>query len=376
MPWQEVSAMSLRHEFVTLASDPLANMRELCRRFDVSSRTGYKWLDRFRDEGVTGLADRSRRPHHTPSRTPPEVEERVVALRRKHPAWGGRKIHARLRALGWSDVPSPSTAIFKRHGLVDLDTSGQHRSWQRFEHAEPNDLWQMDFKGHIPIETGRCHPLTVLDDHSRFSLGLQSCGDERGETVRQRLVPIFQRYGLPRRILTDNGPPWGDPIGGSYTRFTVWLLRLGIAVSHGRPLHPQTQGKDERFHRTLVAEVLAGRTFADLTACQTSFDRWRHVYNQERPHEALGLLPPATRYAVSPRPYPETLPPLAYGPTDITRKAHDHGFVHFHGRRVKLSKAFKGQEVALRPTPKDGVWQVFFHTQHITTVDERDCPKY
>ena len=377
MPWQEVSAMSLRHEFVTLASEAEANMRELCRRYRISSRTAYKWLFRFRADGVAGLVDRSRRPYHTPGRTPAAVEERVVALRREHPAWGGRKLHARLRALGLSTVPSPSTitAILRRHDMLDPTKSSLHRPWQRFEHAAPNDLWQMDFKGHIPTESGRCHPLTVLDDHSRFSLGLQACVDERGDTVRERLIPIFRRYGLPHRILVDNGPPWGDPGGRPYTRFTVWLLRLSIAVSHGRAFHPQTQGKDERFHRTLVAEVVAGRTFADLTACQSSFDHWRHVYNTERPHEALGLFPPVTRYAVSPRPYPETLPPLAYGTDDLVRKVQDHGVVQFHGRKVKLSKAFKGQSVALRPTPQDGVWQVFFHAHHITTIDERDYPK-
>ena len=150
MPWQEVSAMSSRHEFVTLASQAEANVRELCRRYSISSRTAYKWLSRFRADGVTGLADRSRRPNHTPERTPPAVEERVIALRREHPAWGGRKLHARLRALGVSAAPSPSTitAILRRHGMLDPTKSGQHRPWQRFEHAEPNDLWQMDFKGH------------------------------------------------------------------------------------------------------------------------------------------------------------------------------------------------------------------------------------
>ena len=325
MPWKEMSVMSQRREFVHLAQSEGGNIRALCRRFGISPTTGYKWLWRFREGSAAGLIDLPRRPHHSPERTPTEVERAVLAARESHPAWGARKLRAWLLAKGYKPMPSPSTitAILRRYGRIDPAEGPKHRSWQRFEHEAPNELWQMDFKGHFPLTQGRCHPLTVLDDHSRFALGLQACGDELGETVQQRLTAIFQRYGLPGRILMDNGSPWGFDHDHPYTPLTVWLLRLSISVSHGRPHHPQTQGKDERFHRTIAAEVLQGRSFTDLAHCQEAFDRWRDIYNLERPHEALGLVPPASKYVVSHRPFPEVLPPLEYGPGDLVRRVQD-----------------------------------------------------
>jgi transposase InsO family protein len=274
-------------------------------------------------------------------------------------------------------VPSPSTitAILRRHSRIDSAQSVKHTPWQRFEHAEPNQLWQMDFKGHFAMGEGRCHPLTVLDDHSRFALGLAACGDERGKTVQGQLTSIFRRYGLPERMVMDNGGPWGHDGEHPYTPLTVWLLRLGIAVSHGRPYHPQTQGKDERFHRTLKAEVLQGSIFRDLDQCQQVFDRWRGVYNFERPHEALDLAVPSSRYRVSQRPFPEGLPPLEYGPEDQVRKVQAQGIIWMKGREYKVGKAFRGLPVALRPTDADGVWNVFFLTYNIAQIDLREPGK-
>lgn len=374
MPWREVSAVSLRQEFVMLAGAPGANVSELCERFGVSRFTGYKWLGRYGVEGASGLVDRSRRPNRSPSRTPAEVERAVVELRRSHPAWGGRKLRARLLDLGVERVPSPGTitAILRRNGLrVGSDTTGG-RAWQRFEHVEPNLLWQMDFKGHFALAHGRCHPLTVLDDHSRFSLGIEACEDEQGATVRERLASIFRRYGMPVRMLMDNGPPWGDEPGSPHTPLTVWLMRLGIATSHGRPYHPQTQGKDERFHRTLRVEVLQGNSFPDLPSCQRAFDRWRNVYNTERPHEAIGLLTPASRYRISPRSFPETLPPAEYDEGETVRMVQAHGAISFRGRRLRIAKAFRGQQVAIRPTPVDGVWGIWFMAHLIAEADLTD----
>ena len=371
MPWQEVSAMSLKQEFVVLANQEGANVRELCRRFGISPQTGYKWLERFRGAGTSGLGDRSRRPHRSPRQTPPAVEADVLRVREVHPAWGGRKIRARLLHQGINLVPSPSTIteILRRHGLIDPVEAAKHHAWQRFEHATPNALWQMDFKGHFAMDCGRCHPLTVLDDHSRFSLGLEACADEQGTTVQERLTTIFRRYGLPHRMLMDNGAPWGDTWEHPYTPFTVWLLRLGVSVSHGRPYHPQTQGKDERFHRTLRTELLQGRSFADLSACQQAFDRWRVVYNAGRPHEALGLATPASRYSVSPRIFPETLPAVDYDDGELVRKVQEQGVVTFKGRVFTMPKAFRGYHVALRPTLEDGVWSIWFMTHKIALVD-------
>lgn len=371
MPWQEMSAMSLKQEFVVLASRDGVNLRELCRRFEISPPTAYKWLRRFAEGGTGGLRERSRRPHQSPFLTPPAMEAAALRVREAHPAWGGRKIRARLLSMGHQQVPSPSTitAILRRHGLIDPAEAAKHRAWQRFEHATPNALWQMDFKGHFAIDRGRCHPLTVLDDHSRFALGLEACANQQGTTVQQRLTCIFRRYGLPERMLMDNGAPWGNTWEHPYTPFTVWLLRLGVSVSHGRPYHPQTQGKDERFHRTLRAELLQGRSFADLSTCQQAFDRWRVVYNAERPHEALGLATPSSRYAISPRIFPETLPAFDYDDGELVRKVQEKGGVAFKGHDFTVPKAFRGYHVALRPTLTEGVWSIWFMAHEIAHVD-------
>jgi len=371
MPWRISSAMSERHEFVLMASQPEANIRALCRRFGISSRTGYKWLQRFSDAGVAGLAERSRQPGHSPSRTPALMEQRVVQLRQQHPAWGGRKLQRRLQDLGYTAVPSASTitAILQRHQLLKVAESEKHRAWQRFEHPSPNDLWQMDFKGEfVLLQGGRCFPLTIIDDHSRFALGLHACGRVITATTQAVLVDVFRRYGLPRRITCDNGPPWGIQ-NSKYTKLSVWLLRLGISVSHSRPHHPQTQGKDERFHRTLAAEVLRYLQPENLTVCQQRFDQWRQVYNNERPHEALGLKVPATCYQPSSRVYPETLPALEYGPADIVKRVHGRGHIKYKGQEFYLSMAFAGQQIALRFTTTEGLLEVYFAQHRIGTIN-------
>jgi transposase InsO family protein len=373
MPWKEVSAVSLRLEFVHLAGQPGANIRELCRRFDIAPKTAYKWLARFQDQGAHGLLDRSRRPARSPERTPDDLEQQVLQLRRQHPAWGGRKLRARLQTLGVPDVPAASTitAILRRHGLIDPEQAAAHRPCRRFEHDAPNRLWQLDFKGHFATDQGRCHPLTIVDDHSRFALGLFACADERTQTVQGHLTCVFRRYGLPERILCDNGPPWGSGPDAEHTPLTVWWLRLGIRVCHGRPYHPQTQGKDERFHRTLKAEVLQGASFRTPADCQPRFDAWRELYNHERPHESLALAVPASRYQASVRSFPEELPPLLYEPPMLVRKVQPTGRISFRGREVKIGKAFAGYTLGVRPTTTEGLWEVYFGAHQVATLDER-----
>ena len=379
MPWRTLSVMDQRKEFVRLASGPGANVSELCRRFGISRGKGYKWLRRFAGEGRAGLADRSRRPHESPARTPARVEEAVLSVRAEsNNAWGGRKIAKVLERQGRLDIPAPSTIteILRRHGKLEANAREHPGPLQRFEHETPNALWQMDFKGHFATAAKRCHPLTVLDDHSRYSLGLEACADERDRTVRERLTCVFRRYGLPERMLMDNGSPWGDDRSNPFTIFTAWLMQLGIGVSHGRPYHPQTQGKDERFHRTMKAEVLANNSFADLDAVQRRFDSWRHKYNHERPHQALGMNVPASRYRMSRRPFPEQLPEIVYGEDEIVRKVDDNGKISFKNSQWRISKAFRGKPVALRATAEDGVMSVFFCTHRIATIDLRaksDC---
>jgi transposase InsO family protein len=213
MPWKERDTMSLRLEFVTLAKLPDANMRRLCRRYQVSPTTGYKWLKRFNESGADGLTDLSRQPHRTPRRSPPPLERAVVRLRKAHPAWGGRTIQAYLHQHGWTQPPAPSTVtdILRRKHLLQPASEATQRHWQHFEADAPNELWQMDFKGPISMVLGQCHPFTVLDDHSRFSVALHACSDQKTHTVRSSLTQAFRRYGLPQCILMDNGALLGVP---------------------------------------------------------------------------------------------------------------------------------------------------------------------
>jgi transposase InsO family protein len=369
MPWREVSVMEQRREFVRLAMQEGANRRELCRRFGIHPDTGYKWLQRWQAD--QDLADRSRRPHVSPQRTDREVEERILAVRDAHPAWGARKIIRCLEREG-GGAPAFSTAhqVLRRHGRIQAPVGGPAAS-QRFEMPAPNLLWQMDFKGWVRLgNNALCHPLTIVDDHSRYDLCLQACADQRGETVRERLELIFRRYGLPEAFFVDNGTPWGDPSGERWTRFAVWLLKLGIRVIHSRPYHPQSRGKNERFHRTLDVEVFALRRFRDLAETQRAFDAWREVYNFERPHEALGQQVPASRYRPSLRPMPDRLPVPEYDSHEIVRSVSStKAYVSFKGRLWKVPQAFRGERLAIRPLSSDGQYGVFFAAHQIATID-------
>jgi len=375
MPWRELSVSLQREEFVHLALKPGANKSALSERFGISRDKGYKWLRRFAAAGRSGLVDRPRRPRTSPGQTSSAIEAEVLRIRvASNGAWGGRKIAAAMERAGAGAVPAPSTitAILRRHGQLGARAAEHPGPYQRFERATPNELWQMDFKGHFALPRGRCHPLTVLDDHSRYALGLEACADEQETSVRARLIAIFRRYGVPFSMIMDNGAPWGDGGGGRYTAFTAWLIRLGIDIRHGRPYHPQTRGKDERFHRSLKAEVLAGRAFRDLDHCQRAFNDWRLVYNHERPHEALAMGVPAERYRVSPRAFPDALPPIAYAPGDFVRKVQAHGWISFANRPWRVGRAFVGEPVALRPAAIDGVFTVHYCAQRIGTLDLRD----
>ena len=374
MPWKEVSIMSQRREFVTFATAESANVRHLCRCFGISPNTAYKWLDRFQADGLSGLADHSRRPHNSPARTSKEMEQTIVELRSKHPAWGGRKLERRLLNLGHTGVPRPSTitAILTRHDLLDPKESAKHKAFRRFERVAPNELWQMDFKGDFKLSQGRCYPLTILDDHSRFAIAVQACSGVNKSITQTELIKIFRRYGLPQSITCDNGPPWGSSGHSYYTALGVWLLRLGVAISHSRPHHPQTQGKDERFHRTLEAEVLRYQQGTTLADWQLHFDQWRVLYNTERPHEALSMNVPASRYQPSLRRYPERLPAIEYGPSDIVRKVRNYGHIKYAGREYHVGKPFYGLHVALRPTATDGLFDVFFCQHKIGSLDLAD----
>ena len=368
--------MSQRHEFVSLAREASVPLSELARRFGISRKTAYKWLQR--DQAGRSMADQSRRPLQSPTRTASELEAAVVAWRQRHPCWGGRKLAQVLRNEGYDVVPAPSTIthILRRHGLLDGVAGGSSPRWTRFEHPAPNDLWQMDFKGSLTVGTRRCDPLTVLDDHSRYNVVLHAVANMKTATVQAALTEAFRRYGLPRRMNMDNGSPWGSPSGDSrgLSALTVWLVRLGIHVSFSAPAHPQTNGKDERFHRSLKAEVIARGHFDTTAQVQQAFDQWRTIYNHVRPHQALALAVPASRYQLSPRHFPETLPSVEYAPHDHVARVMTQGIVHLLGHTMKVSNALCGHRIAARPRDdQEGIYDLFFAHHRLATIDLRDA---
>lgn len=386
MPWNEATKMELKQEFVMLANQPNANMSQLCRRFDISRPTGYKWLARYQSEGLEGLREQSRRPHHSPNKTPDHIEQLVVEARQQDPGWGGRKLGCHLSnqakagaiPITPDQVPSASTItrILDRHGLLAEPKDPSRRgSWERFERPVPNELWQLDFKGEFRLATGAyCYPLTLIDDHSRFSLAVAGCPDQQRSTVQEHLRSTFCRYGLPQAILCDNGPPWGAGLGWRewgpfYTGLAVWLMRLGITVIYARPNHPQGKGKNERFNGSLQAELLDHEQFGDHSQAHARMADWRTRYNTVRPHQALDMATPATRYQPSETEFPDQLPPVEYRPGATTRKVTTQGKITFRGQRFTVGKAFSGYRLALRASSEHARYNIYFCHQRIRTIN-------
>ena len=373
MPWQTRDMMELKRDFVELALREGSCFRELCRRFGISAPTGYKWLARYREAGPKGLLEQSRARHHQPLKTAPGKEALLIEARHQHPAWGARKLRRWLENKGHTGLPQPSTIteILRRHGLLASPERPGGKAWQRFERSAPNELWQMDFKGWVPLARGgRCHPLTALDDHSRFNLILDACGNETRAEVQPRLEKAFRTFGLPDAILCDNGNPWGDS-GGYFTGLEAWLLRVGVEVYHGRPRHPQTQGKEERFHRTLDDEVLSRTTaWRDLEHCQERFGPWREIYNHERPHDSLGGEVPASRHRVSHRELPAELREAAswYEPGEEVRMVKGKGEMTFRNIFWQVGRGFSGQPVVMRPVGERR-WDVVYCWKKIGLID-------
>ena len=370
MPWREVSVMEQRAEFLRLAMLEGANRRELCRRFGISPDTGHKWLRRLA-AGETDLTDRSRRPLSSPRQTDDAIAARVLAIRDEHPAWGARKLAACLKREGLTSPAASTVHAILRRGDRLKGTEGAGKALTRFEMEAPNQIWQMDFKGWNKLADGtRYHPLTVVDDHSRYLVCLQACERQTDETVRGHLETVFRHHGLPEVMFVDNGPPWGSSGGEHWTRFGVWLLKLGVAVRHSRPYHPQGRGKNERLHRTLNAEVMSLQTFRDIRDVQKSFDAWRPVYNNERPHEELDMAVPKDRYRPSPRSMPTPAREPEYDAGEIVRTVSTtKAYIRFKGRPWPVSKAFRGERLAIRPRGKDGQYGIFFGAHRIGKID-------
>jgi transposase InsO family protein len=316
--------------------------------------------------------DHSRRPNHSPGQVERIIEDRILEHREAHSTWGARKIHQLLTRENLPLIPAISTIteILRRHGKLGITKSTA--AFTRFERKVPNELWQIDFKGHFPTEQARCHPLTLLDDHSRFSLCLKACPDEKGPMVKTSLIQCFREYGLPIQINSDNGNPWGNAgQEEAWNRFAIWLMKIGIRLTYSRPYHPQTNGKLERFHRSLKQELLNQRNFKDFLETQEAFDAWRHTYNFYRPHEAIEMKTPSERYASSSRPYSETPLKIEYE-DGVIRKVDLAGRTSFKGKRIRIGKSFSGEHVSIKETDQEDIYSIFFMHTMIKSLDLKD----
>lgn len=381
MAWMEKSVTEQRKEFVLLARNAGSNISQLSQRFGISRKTAYKWLARYDPQAPDGaLKDRSRRPLTSPNQSSLELEQQVLAVRAAHGAWGARKIAWILKREHALDIaPSTVNSILHRHNCISESASQAATPWHRFEHEAPNDLWQIDFKGHFALSQSpiRCHALTAIDDHSRYNIVLKALAQETRVEVQTALIEAFERYGLPQRINADNGPPWGVAARVSnrrpLTQLGVWLIRLGIQLSHSRPLHPQTNGKDERFHRTLKAELITRKNLLDMSHTQQEFDAWRQIYNHHRPHEAIQMQTPSQRYQTSQRIYDPILAPIEYQNGDWVRKVDQEGWLSFKGKNIRVSKSLYGHSVALRASQQtDQVWDIYFSWAKIGQINLAD----
>jgi putative transposase len=372
MPWRESCAMDQRLAFVAecLAGD--VTMTELCEIYGVSRRVGYKWLARYGAEGPAGLADRSRAPRVHGGATSADLVEKIVELRRTRPSWGPRKIIAKLSdrhpLIVW---PSHSTAheILKREGLVTarrLRRRAPRRPGDLTRPERPNHVWAVDHKGWVRLGDGeRCEPLTLADGYSRFLLALSAGRSTREAAARPVLRRAFETYGLPEVIRSDNGPPFASASPTGLTSLSVWWIKLGIHPERITPGRPQENGRLERFHLTLLEAMRPAA--ADRMAQARTFEAFRHDYNHERPHQALGQTAPASFYTPSPRPMPSRPPEPDYQAGMTIRKVRSNGEIKFRGGLVSVSSALAGEAVALEEIERG--WRLWFYKQPIGLLD-------
>ena len=350
MPWLETNVRDQRIQFVIAASRPDANMTATCRAFQISRKTGYKWLGRQDTVGsVAALADRSRRPHRSPQRTSETATARVRAVRDLY-GWGGAKLAPLLAAEGIALAPRTIDRIIAREGLTRTDVAPA-AALHRFTHAAPNDLWQMDAKGHYPLaHGGRCHPLSIVDDHSRYAVGLYALATLHRRRVQDALVDCFERYGVPAAMLMDHGSPWWAASNDAgLSTLSVFLLKQGIRLRHGRVRHPQTQGKVERFHRTLGERLRWWGVPVDLDGFTQALAAFRAEYNEVRPHAALGQEPPALHFRPSRRRYRAQPRVWQYPPGSDVHRVDSNGKISYHGHRLFVGEALSGERVACVP---------------------------
>lgn len=375
MPWHQTDPVDERLKFVAAAKSGRHSMTELCADFGISRKTGYKILRRYEEEGPRSLLDRSRAPHRHPNQTPPEMEAAILRVRKAHPSWGSKKILAVLEREWEADCwPARSTidAILKRAGVVKPRggrTRRQPSSPPVVEASAPNVMWSIDYKGWFRVGDGtRCDPLTINDGFSRASLDCRAMVTPRLEDVRRRLEYTFWNFGVPDFLLSDNGPPFASRGIGRLSRLGVWLLRLGVQPIFIEPGHPEQNGRHERFHETLKAET-AMPPRQTIRAQQAAFDRFRSIYNDERPHEALDMRTPGELYVRSKRSMPYPIKDHDYGDDFAVRRVRQDGVIKWAGGRVFVGEALAGELVGLQSI--EGGWHLHLGPMRLGTLHER-----
>lgn len=365
MPWREICPMEERMSFLVQVNESDESLSALCRRFGISRKTGYKWIERYEADGPSGLVDRRPLALSHPERVPDALVDAMVAVRKEYPFWGPKKI------LAWLEKHQPEQAWPAASTISDkLKAQGLIRPRRRRIRApmsldplaaadQPNDTWCTDFKGHFALsgDKTRCYPLTLTDQHTRYLLKCEGMAEPRFETVKHHLELAFREYGMPTRIRSDNGPPFASLAVGGLSKLSVWWLQLGIVPERIEPGKPQQNGRHERMHRTLKQET-ANPPAGSMLEQQRRFDSFRHVFNDERPHEALGQRTPASRYGTSRRAFPDKLRSPVYPETMTVRRIDASGRISFHGLHL-LTVLLAGQPVGLEPVDDD-TWEVFY----------------
>ncbi len=354
MAWREVAPMEERVRFVLQAVREEQGMSALCREFGISRKTGYKWLARYRAWGLEGVRELSRRPRTSPTRLPAEVVRLLLRERQRHGSWGPKKLRALLATkYGIRPVPAASTigTLLRRHGLTRPRRRrrpvSQPERTGRTAPTRPNEVWAADFKGWFRTGDGqRCDPLTISDLYSRYVLACRRVEGVRIEDVRPAFRRVFRRFGLPEALRVDNGPPFGSRGVGGLSQLSVWWLQCGIRVECIEPGHPEQNGGHERMHRTVKAETTRPPA-ATPRAQQARFDGWRRTFNQERPHEALGMQRPAQRYARSPRRYTDHPAPPIYPAHYHLRRVKHAGVIKWRNQLRYIGEALRGMVVGV-----------------------------
>lgn len=367
MPWESKTVEEIRREFVVEAQNCI-NFSALCRKYGITRKTGYKWLERF-EQGEC-MADRNRAPQHKPTKTPKEIEEKILQLRAENPGWGAKTLKAVLEAQGNTQIPCAKTVnnILNRYGCISEEESQKRRAYIRFEKEQCNKMWQTDFKGEFMMNNGKyCYPLDIIDDHSRFLLQI-SPAESTANIVMPCFEKAFQEYGVPDSILSDNGAQFAGFRHG-YTQFEKWLMNLDVLPVHGRIKHPQTQGKIERFHRTLKNELLKYTTFTDIKNADEQLQKWRYKYNYIRPHEALGMKCPADVYVPSNRSYSGIIKPYEYSGDFRVIKINSWGYARFNNWQIYLSETMINEFVEFRPNPLGDCFDVCYRNFKIASFD-------